>query len=817
MTPTRGDRDADRRRRGRGIGHGADRGRGDRAEPVSLIDEPTEAPAELALDPARTRPRSGRGVAARHASTCMPRSSRADERPAEEPWRPRRGARSWLTRDEEAAERRAKPARTGGTLFERMSNIARGAAKAQVEEEEPTAARRARSARHSALPEPPEQSITGHLPARRRGRRRPVHRRARTDWPQLRARGHCRYSRRRLYRPDEFSRDAGLRRGLMLLASARFGRGRGQQQPPTRARQSAAGRGRPAAGRHRPGRRAAAPPHHARQNPRSLEALIGAGRAALDMGDGQALDHLLRPRRRDRAARRAGEGRHGLGLGPARAAAGGLWPCSAKPMALGAPEAEIAGDRGLAYDMIGDPGRAQQDYALALRRNDDPELRRRMALSLAISGRREEALRVIDAQLRRNDRAAWRTQAFVLALTGDTAGANRTARSVMPAGSAEAMAPFFARLAALDPGAKGAGRPFRPFPERGRRGPGRGRHSAGVDRRRAPAPGAGPATIATEPAADSAATGARKPPRRGRSAARSAGRRHRLGSPRHHRARRIAPRPVRRRGTTRSPATRASRPRPPPRDRATRSASSRSRRGDAAGRPALGSAAERHASIAAGRSPAVAGRCRTVPPPTTTDLPPSVVADAGSADPGFSLRPQGLQPELGAARVGDEPCLRSRPRRQPVARRRTAPRSRISPTGQFSSGGRARSVHKSLLGSRKVARPDSTARRDRRRRRRAAPQRAPAAGAAATSEPPLGSGRRRRQPGDAAARICAAARPRSGACCAAAPPYVDARPAPATACSSGRSRAPPPPRSSSTSSPSATSRHLPGQARRARK
>jgi len=43
------------------------------------------------------------------------------------------GTRSWIGGDE-AADPKA-PAREGGTLFERMSNIARGAAKAQVEEE----------------------------------------------------------------------------------------------------------------------------------------------------------------------------------------------------------------------------------------------------------------------------------------------------------------------------------------------------------------------------------------------------------------------------------------------------------------------------------------------------------------------------------------------------------------------------------------------------------------------------------------------------------------------------------------------------------
>jgi cell division protein FtsZ len=46
------------------------------------------------------------------------------------------GTRSWIDGEPEAAaESDARPAREGGTLFERMSSIARGAAKAQVEEE----------------------------------------------------------------------------------------------------------------------------------------------------------------------------------------------------------------------------------------------------------------------------------------------------------------------------------------------------------------------------------------------------------------------------------------------------------------------------------------------------------------------------------------------------------------------------------------------------------------------------------------------------------------------------------------------------------
>jgi cell division protein FtsZ len=50
------------------------------------------------------------------------------------------GTRSWITGDEAPAA--PKAGRDGGTLFERMSNIARGAAKAQVDEEAPATGRR---------------------------------------------------------------------------------------------------------------------------------------------------------------------------------------------------------------------------------------------------------------------------------------------------------------------------------------------------------------------------------------------------------------------------------------------------------------------------------------------------------------------------------------------------------------------------------------------------------------------------------------------------------------------------------------------------
>ena len=140
----------------------------------------------------------------------------------------------------------------------------------------------------------------------------------------------------------------------------------------------------------------------------------------------------------------------------------------AEAVALGAPEAEIMADRAMAFDMVGNPRRAQQDYTASLRRHDDPEVRRRMALSLAITGERAAALRAIDAQLRGNERAAWRTQAFVLALTGDAAGANRTAQGAMPPAAVQAIAPFLARLASLSPSEKAMAVHLGQFPASGR-------------------------------------------------------------------------------------------------------------------------------------------------------------------------------------------------------------------------------------------------------------------------------------------------------------------------------------------------------------
>ena len=110
----------------------------------------------------------------------------------------------------------------------------------------------------------------------------------------------------------------------------------------------------------------------------------------------------------------------------------------------------FAADRGLAYDLVGDQPRAQQQYRIALKADpQDDETVRRYALSLGIAGKRDQAIAVIEPLLRKNDRAAWRSRAFILAMGGDQAGAEHIATTMMPPGMAQGLLPFFQRLPTL--------------------------------------------------------------------------------------------------------------------------------------------------------------------------------------------------------------------------------------------------------------------------------------------------------------------------------------------------------------------------------
>ncbi len=185
-------------------------------------------------------------------------------------------------------------------------------------------------------------------------------------------------------------------------------------------------------------------------NPRNLFALLGAGQAALEVGDpNAALGFYARAEEIDP---RNGRAKAGLASTLVQLEK----PDDAlrlfgEAMSLGVPETDLAKDRGLAYDLRGDNRRAQRDYAAALRKGPDDEITRRYALSLGISGERSQALTVLDPLLRRQDQGAWRARAFILAMNNDVSGANAVARQVMPVSLAGSMAPFLARLPKLNP------------------------------------------------------------------------------------------------------------------------------------------------------------------------------------------------------------------------------------------------------------------------------------------------------------------------------------------------------------------------------
>lgn len=206
-------------------------------------------------------------------------------------------------------------------------------------------------------------------------------------------------------------------------------------------------------------------------NPQDLNSLLGAGRAALLVGDPQAALGFYG--RADEISPRNGRIKAGMAaalvqMEQTRAAL----KLFDEAVAQGVPEADVAGDRGLAYDLRGDNKRAQADYALALRGRPDPEITRRLALSLAISGDRPTALATLDPLLRGGDRAAWRARTFILAMSGDRAGAQSLADRMLPAQQAAAMGPFLGRLATLKPQQKALAVHFGRLPSDGRRSEG---------------------------------------------------------------------------------------------------------------------------------------------------------------------------------------------------------------------------------------------------------------------------------------------------------------------------------------------------------
>lgn len=205
---------------------------------------------------------------------------------------------------------------------------------------------------------------------------------------------------------------------------------------------------------------------HLRQlavSPRDFTALIGAGRAALELGDTQAAAGFFG--RAEESYPTMAAPKVGLGAAMVQMSdAQGAMRYFEQAARLGATAATIALDRGMARDLLGDLGGAQSDYRLALVGSSSDEARRRLALSLAIARDRKGALDTLQPLLNRGDAAAQRVRCFVLALTGDRAGATKAIEAVMP-GSGARFDPFFRYLPNLSIAEKAAAVHLGLFPE----------------------------------------------------------------------------------------------------------------------------------------------------------------------------------------------------------------------------------------------------------------------------------------------------------------------------------------------------------------
>ncbi len=205
------------------------------------------------------------------------------------------------------------------------------------------------------------------------------------------------------------------------------------------------------------------------QDPKDFQSLIGAGRAALELGDTQSAAGFFA--RADEVNPKSPLPQEGMGAvqvasGDAKAA----MPYFTRAQQLGATQAMLGCDRGLAYDLLGQQANAQADYRAALSGADGEEARRRLALSLAISGDKAGAIATLAPLSASGDTVVARVRAFVLALAGDSNAATTAINAAMP-GSSSSITPFLQRLPSLPAGAKAAAVNLGIFPDANARPP----------------------------------------------------------------------------------------------------------------------------------------------------------------------------------------------------------------------------------------------------------------------------------------------------------------------------------------------------------
>jgi Flp pilus assembly protein TadD len=190
-------------------------------------------------------------------------------------------------------------------------------------------------------------------------------------------------------------------------------------------------------------------------NPSDADALADAGDASLSLGDANAaLNFFTRAN-----SLRPKNSRITAGLATATVRTENPFEALRlfdDAVRLGVNERSIAADRAMAFDLLGNFDRAQQDYRLARSASSSDDLLIKQAISLSLAGQAAEADAMLVPLLQKNNPAAWRARAFMLASRGDFRESSKVAQGFMDAGSAQRMERYLRLMPELT-GAQQAG------------------------------------------------------------------------------------------------------------------------------------------------------------------------------------------------------------------------------------------------------------------------------------------------------------------------------------------------------------------------
>ena len=185
------------------------------------------------------------------------------------------------------------------------------------------------------------------------------------------------------------------------------------------------------------------------------DAFIDAGNAALLLGDpNAALNFFTRAN-----ALQPSNGRIKLGLAISKVRTENPFEALRlfdDSIRLGIPERAVAADRALAFDLLGNFARAQQDYVIAKQADRSNRLIVQHAISIALLGNQAEADAMLYPLLQQNYGEAWRARAFLLAARGDFREATKVTQGFMDARSAQQFERYLRQMPQLTGAQKAA-------------------------------------------------------------------------------------------------------------------------------------------------------------------------------------------------------------------------------------------------------------------------------------------------------------------------------------------------------------------------